>query len=108
MPTTVSVGAPETEVPNMKILPTTALSIALWLPASVLFSACASNPTGELESLRDKVCACKTQACVDELQKNSTDLEKKLEELSAENQKKVLAISVEMMECAERIGASKP
>ncbi len=58
----------------------------------------------EVETLKDRVCACKDPGCVAELKKKSQGLEKKLSKLSGEEMDKALKISVTMMECASNLG----
>jgi len=73
--------------------------------------ACRSTSTiDELQDLKTKACQCADMACVDALQDSTIELQKKLGALSESDQKKALAIAVEIMECSNVIagGSNKP
>lgn len=79
------------------------LILGIGLAGSFALAGCGNSTLKEMESVKDKICACKDKACIDKIEKDSSELEGKMKELSEEEQKKALAIAMEAMACAAKL-----
>ena len=81
------------------------LQVSLYtLLAAISLTGCQDKALLEMEAVKDKLCACKSQSCVRALDKEFKASETKAKHLSKADQEKAIEISLATLRCATAIG----
>ena len=73
------------------------------LTAALSLAACNNKALAEMEAVKDKICACTSQACVRALDEEFKASEAKMAKLSKGDQEKAIEISLATLKCATDI-----
>jgi hypothetical protein len=68
--------------------------------ALLTLQACQNQALKDMEAVKDKICACKDQACVRALDAEFKAQEAKMSELEGADQEKAIEISLATLQCA--------